>query len=874
MHKQITFKSCFTAKPTHKHDMKSPFFVFLVAIIATSAPVFSQNNIRGSVEDATTNAILPQAKIHVITNEFARGKGKVEFFVTPNEDGTFALADVPDGVYDVECTQSGYVTQKIVELPIANGVNRLAFFRMRKGDSKEVDLILTYASLQQQLQRKVTTASNSANTQMNAPATIYVVTAEDIMLRGYSSLSEILEDIPEVEVQDRASYYSFNLISFRGIQGSKKFIVMLDGIRISSFTAGDVILDKNISIRDAEQVEVLLGPAAALYGADAVTGVVNIISKKVTGTQVSAVASYGSFHTSDNTLSIGLAKGNFSVLASGSVYLSQEPNMPKFFPQDYDWYWNRYQTEGVMHTFGDTSDLVELPIRPYQTPRYAYWTNAKLRYKQWELGFQRNWQSHNMSISSNSGLAVAWKDNKQISGHTNAYLTHQTAAGKKWQLNSLFNWNWYEISPKTQYGDSYNRYTPVYNYAFNHTWQLNEVFTYRFNDNHQLQAGLAGSYTYDLPNGGRTLTVEWQRGKGAEAIPLQYYPGTQTTWIDGRDTQITQNIIYAYQANAGAFVQYQGNIVDKLHITAGARFDYFFVREKSYPVFNPRLGLVYKPTPYWSVKGFYGEAFVTPSLETLYADYMSIEPVLDSVTGLATGYSSSYAFIPNPALKPEKMRSGELGVIFAKGNWVASTDAYINSLTNAINIQPLSGITYLGMVADYIEQNINAGSLLSYGATAQLSYRLPFGKDNAGKMELWAAYSYSGGFTKDAEGYKGQLPYSAAHTVKGSFTFKYKGFHLNVRAVYRSRSYDGGVYDENGEFVYRHNQPFVVLNCNAFYRILEANEKRPALDIFVKIRNLANAKYYHASVNYSDTMFAIPQDPIRIMGGVRMYFKS
>lgn len=851
------------------------FFSFVIKKLALATSLscvcftaLAQNTLRGSVQDASSGKTIPAATIVAKEHE----KNRVEFRATPDSNGVFVLSGLPDGVYDVFCTAADHVSQKMVEVPLKDGINRLAYFSLRPGNNAETDVILTFASLQSQLQRTVTTASMNSDAQIDAPATMYVVTAEDIERKGYTSLIEVLADIPEIEIQNRANYYTYNIVSLRGIQGGKKFILMLDGVRISSFTSADMTLDKNISIRHAKQIEILLGPAAALYGSDAVSGVINIISQQPTAMQTQGSFSGGSFYSTDNSLMFGFNKKGFSGLINGSMYWSKEANMPKFYRSTFDWYWNRYQTEGVMHTFGDTTDLITLPVKSYKTPRYAYWVNAKFNFKGFEFGFHRDWQQHNMAIGGNSGMVLAWKEYPTISSRTHAYFSH-VFQRKKWSWSSLLNWNWYELSPNTRFADSFNRYNKIFSYSFNHTWQKSEVFSYEFSKAHKLQVGLTASFTHELPNGFRILPIQAIRGNFGEQIPQQYYAGSQTQWIDGRDTQITQIIPYAYQVNTGLFAQYKLNLNDKFLLFLGARFDYFIQQYQSYPAFNPRLGVVYKPHQNWTVKGFYGESFMAPALETMYGDYTSIEPVLDSITGLATGYTSDYAFIPNLNLRPEKMRSGELGAFFAKDNWLASVNGYVNFLSNAVGVKVVLDTSYLQIPVGYGEQNANGASLLTYGGTARLAYRFAFGKDKENSLDVSASYSFSYGQEKDLDGIVSLgIPYSAMHTLKGNLSFLFKGFSIRIGALYRSRSYDGGIYDANGDFVVRYNDPFVVLNLHAYYKILNNINKNQSCSVFVKVSNLTNARYFTPGINFGDTFFASPQDPIRIMGGVSFSF--
>ena len=91
-------------------------------------------------------------------------------------------------------------------------------------------------SLEELLDQEVVSASRMMEKSADAPATIHLITEEQIRARGYQNLEEVLEDIPGIEVQKKASVEYSNYFSIRGIDGSEKFIIMMDGMRIHEDT--------------------------------------------------------------------------------------------------------------------------------------------------------------------------------------------------------------------------------------------------------------------------------------------------------------------------------------------------------------------------------------------------------------------------------------------------------------------------------------------------------------------------------------------------------------------------------------------------------------------------------------------------------------
>jgi iron complex outermembrane recepter protein len=154
-------------------------------------------------------------------------------------------------------------------------------------------------SLEELANVQVTSVSKSVEPLRTAPAAIYVITHDDIMRSGATSIPEALRLAPNLEVtQMSASNY---VVSARGFGGSPpaqnfsdKLLVLIDGRSVYSPLYSGVYLDaQDVMLEDVDRIEVISGPGATLWGANAMNGVINIITRpaEVTdGTLVSAAA--------------------------------------------------------------------------------------------------------------------------------------------------------------------------------------------------------------------------------------------------------------------------------------------------------------------------------------------------------------------------------------------------------------------------------------------------------------------------------------------------------------------------------------------------------------------------------------------------------
>jgi len=142
-------------------------------------------------------------------------------------------------------------------------------------DSNSLDL-----SLQELLNVEVTSVSKQKQLLSNSPAAIYVVTNESIRRSGATSIPQALRDVPGLHVAQIDSQKW--AIGSRGFNGryNNKLLVLMDGRTLYSPAFSGVYWEvQDTLMADIERIEVIRGPSAAMWGANAVNGVINIITK-------------------------------------------------------------------------------------------------------------------------------------------------------------------------------------------------------------------------------------------------------------------------------------------------------------------------------------------------------------------------------------------------------------------------------------------------------------------------------------------------------------------------------------------------------------------------------------------------------------------
>ena len=141
-------------------------------------------------------------------------------------------------------------------------------------------------SLEELTQIEVTSVSKKEEPLHHAAAAVFVITSEDIRRSGATSIPEVLRLAPGVEVARMTGNQW--AISIRGLNGlyANKLLVLIDGRSVYTPVFGGVFWsDQDVLLEDVERIEVVRGPGATMWGANAVNGVINIITKNARATQ-------------------------------------------------------------------------------------------------------------------------------------------------------------------------------------------------------------------------------------------------------------------------------------------------------------------------------------------------------------------------------------------------------------------------------------------------------------------------------------------------------------------------------------------------------------------------------------------------------------
>lgn len=153
---------------------------------------------------------------------------------------------------------------------------------------------LSQVPLEDLMDIKVTSVSRKEQKMSDAAAAIFVITQEDIRRSGATTIPGLLRMVPGMDVsQINDNSWEVSARGFNG-QFSNKLLVLIDGRAVYTPLLGGVNWDtQDVPLEDIDRIEVIRGPGATIWGANAVNGVINIVTKKAEDTQGGLIVGMG-----------------------------------------------------------------------------------------------------------------------------------------------------------------------------------------------------------------------------------------------------------------------------------------------------------------------------------------------------------------------------------------------------------------------------------------------------------------------------------------------------------------------------------------------------------------------------------------------------
>lgn len=736
-------------------------------------------------------------------------------------------------------------------------------------------------------------ASQKKQSVLDAPANAYVFTEDQIEIRGFDNLLELINTIPEVEIQTNSNPEYRHMVTFRGVPGSEKFLILQNGIRITPATGDFYTLGQNYSLVNVNRVEVILGPASALYGVDAFSGIINIITKNQEDESFKGgyiKTGLGNYGTSNTSFLAATHAQQLKVTVSGNYYQSEEPDYQNIYTNDFGWYNNQFKEFGnvVESPYFPTvanvkffernngSRLVGASIsQEFEMPTVAYSMNVELGYKDFSVGFIQNSESHSSSYGVNPKFTAYEKDAQMKSDLSVFFIKHTyTAPNKKWNLSSNISHSYFEIDPESYFASAASRWQRGYVHTYSQSTKIQEQFQIEASKKWSITTGISFENLSSLPRTAPSPTsIDKTQPISTQSIYYMGaggYPGYpyDENAVFNDSLAIHQQLYQLNYQNVGFYFQANWAASKVWDVTLGARYDH---NTRYGATINPRIGVVVKPTRQLHIKALVGTAFLAPSPAKSFSQAGAFY-LYDNNTG---EFGADYFRFPNTELEPEQLTTVEFSIdYFITSNLSFSTNAFYTEVTNLINpygdaLEPPAGLEDIYGTKE--ESSVNEGSSEFYGLTTKLNYLYTI---NQFRINPYIGIALiDGGYSNfdsedDAPSENDYLFYQSNFTLKGGIDFIYSRLSLSIQYINKDHS-RSNVKDATG-FNYDNYEGYDLMNLNFRYKFFNRGEN--SMTFYLKVNNVLNNRYYNVYAGNEEGLPITPQDPVRYLSGIQFKF--
>lgn len=539
----------------------------------------------------------------------------------------------------------------------------------------------------------VVTATKTQIEKKEVPVAVEVITEQKIKDLGAYSVQDALRLAANVDVQDNGM--TGNQVQLRG-NSTMHTLILIDGKRMaaentqSSQNAYEL---KRINISDVERIEVIRGNGSALYGSDAMGGVINIITKKATTPSISVNMHTGTKDEATSFLYSSGKQGKLSLKLGGGiekirkidsgVYKSYSSSGSSTDASTTNMYGTRrFLNTGLNYAFDDNHSLdFDMNFMREQLKSFS-WNSMATDYTETQMTTLGNF------IKSMTGMdlatmppAVANRILSQFGDYTvddlNMSMPDPTTIKKYPQISSHF----YDNN-RSDYSLGYNGKDGKHDYNFrtyfselrkeNTSWYKNlNTNTTKFVDfdvNNYKQLVVEGKDSYKMDDK-NTLTFGAEYKKDTmNGTHLQGRgSGVHDIFVNGKSKASSE----VSSETAAVYLQDELKVGDKLLLIPAVRIDH---HDSFGTHTSPKLGATYKLSENARLKANWGKGYRAPTLYELYAqmEKVGMAPMPVNVIG-------------NPDLQPEESTNFDFGFEAEKGKTNGKVTYYHNKIKNMID---------------------------------------------------------------------------------------------------------------------------------------------------------------------------------------------
>jgi len=234
-------------------------------------------------------------------------------------------------------------------------------------------------SLEELLNIEISTVSKQTESFRDAPASVYVITEQDIIFNGYQRLSDVLNSVPGFNPIN-LDFFTFGGV--RGLLGNfSQTLILLNGREVQNLIAAETFISEQFATNNIELIEIINGPGSALYGANALLGIINIKTKVASKTNV------------PNSLMVDLGSEDKHGVSAFAQTQQANWSASVFARFQKTGYWEHSEFVQDTEKFSDGSPQIlqvshNIGHTGYENESTVKSLSAQINYKNWFLGFE------------------------------------------------------------------------------------------------------------------------------------------------------------------------------------------------------------------------------------------------------------------------------------------------------------------------------------------------------------------------------------------------------------------------------------------------------------------------------------------------------
>lgn len=518
-----------------------------------------------------------------------------------------------------------------------------------------------FKEIQEYRETKIVSASRTGKKIGELPFTVYVITKEEIRKNGYVTLVDALKMVPGMRTSKPGSGTRGETFLMRGLLGNEYAKILVNDVPIQPSVTGSFNIGENLPISQAERIEIIYGPNSAVYGADAMVGVINIITKETEN----------NIYTEAQGLFGNDGYRHLDFMVGGKVGKDQNVWQYNFYAnyakrenwniQDNTEVWdNKKNFRDFLKVSPEISDLVATnpdfakillkEAMPFyegdvynptvgKLPHESRLMGFNLKFKNFYVGFNESYRKDHSSIGRTPiGFSYS-KPDTYIAETVRRINMGYSRSFDKLSIISNVSYLRFRTDPQSSMATNYSNNGKSYIYSASDDIFGEFLASFRPFSWVEFTAGISGLYAYNLPTTNELV-------KPFDEIDYQPF-----TNYKKEPDPIFGNFGYNPQTiyNLGAFGQAY-LYWKKFSMILGYRADQPSNYEgNSYS----RIAAIYQFNDRFSLRFMGGFAFKAPPTDVLYASLAFKDNESDSLV---------YQIVPNTKLKPETYASSELGI--------------------------------------------------------------------------------------------------------------------------------------------------------------------------------------------------------------------